>query len=205
MELPLECESSHIAWVFDFNIDWPWICSRRMHVFSKHVFSKHVFSNHVFSKRMFSTFCLFRNVSYFYKHGLFSKTRVGVAFSPLCASMVLCSIRELGPWDRQLTEAVSEEFAADMRLRPQFLIEGKPQTGLRTRSALIDSVCCVSRFFQTPTGYHKKWLECLCLISYDPSYVYELCLMSYLILMSYVDVILRSYDLTALVYVLLLQ
>ena len=49
------------AWVFDFNIDWPWICSRRMHVFSKHMFSRnmfsrrmHVFSKHIFSKHVFS-------------------------------------------------------------------------------------------------------------------------------------------------------
>ena len=54
-----------LARVFDSNIYWPWICSRRMHVSSKHVFSKYVFSKYVFSKRMFSTFCLFRNVSIF--------------------------------------------------------------------------------------------------------------------------------------------
>ena len=77
------------------NIDWPWICSRRMHVFSTHIFSKHVFS-----KRMFSTFCLFINVTYFWKYGFFLETRAGVTFSPLCASMVLCSIRESGPWGR---------------------------------------------------------------------------------------------------------
>ena len=58
MELPIAVRE--LARVFDFNIYWPWIYSRRMHVSSKHVFSKYVFS-----KRMFSTFCLFRNVSSF--------------------------------------------------------------------------------------------------------------------------------------------
>ena len=39
-ELPIDVRE--LARVFDFNIYWPWICSKRMHVFSKHVFSKHV-------------------------------------------------------------------------------------------------------------------------------------------------------------------
>ena len=59
-----------LAWVFDFNVYWPWICSRRMHVFSKHVFSKHVFSKHVFSKHVFSKHVFSKHV--FSKH-VFSK------------------------------------------------------------------------------------------------------------------------------------
>ena len=65
MELPLACES----WVFDFNIYWPWICSRRMHIFSKHIFSKHVFSKHVFSKHVFSKHVFSKHV--FSKHVFF--------------------------------------------------------------------------------------------------------------------------------------
>ena len=75
------------------------------------------------------------------------------------------------PWPlRQFTHAV------ESRVRPQFLIIGKPQTGLWTHGASILCVClrrflCLRRFFQTPTGYPKNWLEYFCLRSYDISYV----------------------------------
>ena len=56
--------------------------------------------------------------------------------------------------------------------------------------ALAPASFRVERFFKAPTGYPKKWLEYLCLMSYDISYV--LWLMSYLILMSY-DLCLMSH------------
>ena len=53
----------------------------------------------------------------------------------------------------------------------------------RTSNEFVDSqrfnsVWCLRRFFKAPTGYPKKRLEYLCLMSYDISYV--LWLMSYL-------------------------
>ena len=88
----------------------------------------------------------------------------------------------------------------DSRVRPQFLINGKPQTGLWTHSALIPSVCR-ERFSIPLQAIPKTGLSTfvLDLMIYLTSY--ELCLMSYPV--SYV--ILSSYDLTALVYVLLLR
>ena len=38
-------------------------------------------------------------------------------------------------------------------------------------SQRLDSGVCLQRFFKTPTGYPKKRLEYLCLMSYDISYV----------------------------------
>ena len=79
-------------------------------------------------------------------------------------------------------------------------MEGKPQTGLWTRSALIPDIVVahVVTHFSIPLQAIPK-TDLSTYVLYLMIYLmsYELCLMSYL--MSYV--ILRSYDLTALVYV----
>ena len=56
-----------------------------------------MFSRNMFSRNMFSTCCLFRNVSYFYKHELLLEIRTGVAFPPLPLSMVLVGKGAAGP------------------------------------------------------------------------------------------------------------
>ena len=98
------------------------------------------------------------------------------------------------PWRlRQFTRAV------DSRVRPQFLIKGKPQTGLWTHGASIP--CVVGNAFSKPLqAIPKPDLSTFVLDLMIYLMSYELCLMTYL--MSYVT--LSSHDLTALVYVLLL-
>ena len=62
------------------------MCSR--HIFSRNMFSRNeCFQHFVFLEMR----VILINVGYFFE------TRAGVAFSPLCAGMVLCSIRESGP------------------------------------------------------------------------------------------------------------
>ena len=106
-----------LAWVVDFNIYWPWICSRRMHVFSKHVFSKlvfskHVFSEHVCSKHVFSKHVFFwgmeiyKKRSYFWHIGYLYKSRKGVWFSHPCTRVVLRHEPEWMPWDSFLWEKI---------------------------------------------------------------------------------------------------
>ena len=74
------------------------------------------------------------------------------------------------------------------------------ETGLWTRSALIPCVRVVTLFSIPLQAIPQTDLSTFVLYLMIYLMSYELCLMSYL--MSYV--ILRSYDLTALVYVLLL-
>ena len=87
------------------------------------------------------------------------------------------------------------------RVQPQFLIKGKPQTGLWTHGASIPCVCvCREHFSKSLHDIPKTDLSTFVLDLMIYLMSYELCLMSYL--MSYV--ILSPYDLTILVYVLLL-
>jgi hypothetical protein len=88
------------------------------------------------------------------------------------------------------------------RVRSPFLIKGKPQTGLWTRNALVPCVCLFvwNTFSKLLHAIPKTDLSTFVLDLMIYLMSYELCRMTYL--MSYV--ILSSYDLTALVYVLLL-
>ena len=114
---PLDAaQATHVAlWVRigaqcnkHFNIYWPWICSRRMHVFTKHVFSKHVFSKHreimfreiMFRENMFreNHRCYLR----FYPLLLWLvEPRVEVkvkAFTSLLRRFYVCSSRGIARW-----------------------------------------------------------------------------------------------------------